>query len=57
MLNNFLNLKEVIKIIITTFKAKVFKDKETIRLIKDNYKLWKVYKDILKVFIKVIKKL
>jgi hypothetical protein len=51
MFNNFLNLKEAIEIVITTFKAKIFKDKEIIRLTKDDYKLLKVYKDIFKVFI------
>ena len=57
MLNNFLNLKEAIEIVITTSKAKVFKDKETIRLTEDDYKLLKVYKDIFEVFIKATKKL
>ena len=39
MLNNFLSLKEPIEIVITTSKAKVFKDKENIRLIEEDYKL------------------
>lgn len=57
MLNNFLNLKEPIEIVITTSKAKVFNDKENIRLKEEDYKLLKDYKDIFEVFIKATKKL
>ena len=57
MLNNFLNLREAIDIVITTSKAKIFKNKEIIRLTEDNYKVLKIYKDIFKVFIKATKKL
>lgn len=57
MLNNFLNLKEPIEIVITTSKAKVFKDKESIRLKEEDYNLLKTYKDIFEIFIKATKKL
>jgi hypothetical protein len=57
MLNNFLNLKELIEIVIATFKAKVFKDKENIKLKEEDYHVLKLYKEIFKIFIKVIKKL
>jgi hypothetical protein len=39
MLNTFLSLKELIEIVITTFKVNVFKDKESIRLKEEDYKL------------------
>jgi hypothetical protein len=57
MLNNFLNLREPIEIVIATSKAKVFKDKENIRLKEEDYLVLKTYKDIFKVFIKATKKL
>jgi hypothetical protein len=44
MLNNFLNLKEPIEIVIATSKAKVFKDKESIRLKEEDYLLLETYK-------------
>ena len=57
MLNTFLSLKEPIEIVITTSKAKVFKDKESIRLKEEDYNLLETYKVIFEVFIKVTKKL
>jgi hypothetical protein len=57
MLNTFLSLKEPIEIVITTSKAKVFKDKESIRLKEEEYNLLEIYKSIFEVFIKATKKL
>lgn len=57
MLNNFLNLKEPIEIVIATSKAKIFKDKESIRLKEEDYLVLETYKEIFEVFIKATKKL
>ena len=57
MLNNFLNLREPIEIVIATSKAKVFKDKENIRIKEEDYLVLKTYKDIFEIFIKATKKL
>ena len=57
MLNTFLNLKDPIEIVITTSKAKIFKDKESIRLKENEYHLLETYKQIFEIFIKATTKL
>lgn len=57
MLNNFLRLYDIIELVITSSKAKVFKDKENIKLKEEDLILLKSYKEIFEIFIKATTKL